>query len=85
MVEHCKSYLKRYFDDFRFFLPECHDKRSREINMRTKRCIKCAGLEDCRMYPNFWAAGESDRLKMNDILRDQEPPAPEEEPAEQES
>jgi len=85
MAEYCESYLKKCFDEFRFFLPECHDKRTREINMRTKRCLKCSGLEECKMLPNFWAAGESERLKMNDILRAQEPPpAPEEEPEEEE-
>lgn len=84
MVEYCESFLKKNFDSFKFFLPECHDKRIREINMRSKRCLKCPGLENCKAYPNFWAAGEGERMQINEVDRQNEPDPPEEAPVEEE-
>jgi hypothetical protein len=62
MLEFTNTYLKRNYDNFEFFDHECGDKRIREIYMRTRRCLKCPGFEQCRMHPSFWLAGESDRL-----------------------
>ena len=46
------------FDEFVFFDPRCGDKRYREIMMRTKYCLSCAGLTDCKTYPEFWLGKE---------------------------
>lgn len=39
-----EEYLEKHFDDFNFFDPQCRDGRTREINMRTKRCLSCPGF-----------------------------------------
>jgi hypothetical protein len=68
MPEYKEAYLKKHFDNFFFFDPECRDRRVREINMRTKRCLVCPGLGDCRTHPDFWLQGLSDRLAANEKL-----------------
>jgi len=68
-LKYSDDYLKRYYDEFKFFDPECRDKRVREIMMRTKRCLVCPGLADCKMHPEFWMAGEPERIKMDEKLR----------------
>jgi hypothetical protein len=62
MLEFTNTYLTRNYDNFEFFDHECGDKRIREIYMRTKRCKKCPGFDQCRMHPTFWLDGESERL-----------------------
>jgi len=62
MLEFTNTYLTRNYDNFEFFDHECADKRIREIYMRTRRCLKCPGREQCRMHPSFWLDGESDRF-----------------------
>lgn len=52
-----ESNLEKIFDDHKFFDPECFDRRVREVNMRTKRCLGCPGLSSCRKYPEFWLHG----------------------------
>ena len=47
------------FDRFVFFDPRCTDKRYREIMMRTKYCLTCAGMKDCKTHPEFWLGKES--------------------------
>jgi hypothetical protein len=75
VIEYSEQYLVKNFDGVKFFDPECQDKRAREINMRAKRCLECSGLEDCKLYPNFWPGGEMDRLKMNEVMDAEEGPA----------
>jgi len=62
------AYLERHADTFRFLDPECHDVRVREINMRTKRCNRCKGFDDCKMFPHFWLYGEPVRFAENESL-----------------
>ena len=52
-----ESQLEINFDAHDFFDPECRDRRVREVNMRTKRCLGCPGLKDCRSHPEFWLQG----------------------------
>ncbi|MCD6309834.1 MAG: hypothetical protein J7M18_03910 [Candidatus Eremiobacteraeota bacterium] len=68
MVEYCEQYLKIYYENFKFFNPECQDRRVRETMMRTKYCMNCPGLDRCKMYPEFWLVGEIERMKMNEKL-----------------
>ncbi len=63
-----EEYLKKYFDNFDFFDPECRDKRVREINMRNKRCLSCKGFEKCQMHPGYWLKGQDRRQQENDRL-----------------
>lgn len=70
MAQYKESYLDVYVDNFRFFDPECHDVRVREINMRTKRCNRCHGFTECKMHPHFWLFGEPLRLEENERLSD---------------
>jgi len=68
-LRYCEDYLKRYYDEYKFFDPVCKDKRLREIMMRSKRCHVCPGFNDCKMHPDFWLSGESERVKMEEKLR----------------
>ena len=70
MFQFCRAYLRKYFDDFRFFDLECNDKRVREVNMRTRRCLKCPGKDNCRWHPEFWLEGESERIAEDLRLRE---------------
>ena len=72
-MQYCESYLKKYYDDFKFFDMECSDARIRETNMRIKRCLRCFGLEACKMHPNFWLEGEDERKRENEALKKLEP------------
>lgn len=47
------------FEGHEFFDPECRDRRVREVNMRTKRCLNCPGLVECRKYPEFWLQSDN--------------------------
>ena len=60
-----EEYLEIHFDDHDFFDPECHDRRVREVNMRTKRCLRCPGLAQCRLYPEYWLQGQEEREARN--------------------
>lgn len=62
------EYLQKYFDGFDFFDPECRDKRVREVCMRNKRCLACAGFERCQTHPEYWLKGEEQRLEVNEDL-----------------
>lgn len=68
MAMYKEAYLEKHFDNFEFFDPECRDKRVREINMRTKRCLACCGFEQCQMHPDYWLKGREERQKENDRL-----------------
>lgn len=68
MVKYCKDYIKTYYEHFKFFKPECMDKRIREIMMRKRICLDCPGIDRCRMHPEFWLDGEEDRIKENERL-----------------
>ena len=68
MIKFCKKYIKTYYEHFKFFRPECMDKRIREVIMRRKLCFECPGLERCRMHPEFWLDGEEDRKAENKKL-----------------
>jgi len=70
MLEFCRSYLKKYYDNFQFFDLECDDRRIREVYMRTRRCLRSPGLAQCRMHPEFWLEGEGERLAEDMKLRD---------------
>lgn len=72
MAQYKESYLQIYLDDFRFLDPECHDTRVREINMRTKRCNRCLGFNECKMHPHFWLFGEPTRMEENEFLSEDE-------------
>jgi hypothetical protein len=37
--------------------------------MRTKRCLTCPGIAECRKYPEFWLQGLEDREVLNKSLR----------------
>jgi hypothetical protein len=63
MSQYKESYLEVYLDNFKFLDPECHDVRVREINMRTKRCNRCLGFNECKRHPHFWLFGEQLRLE----------------------
>lgn len=65
MVKYCKKYIDTYYLHFKFFRPECKDKRIREVMMRQRLCMPCPGLDRCRMHPEFWLEGEDDRIKEN--------------------
>lgn len=67
-MKYCESYLKKYFDNFKFFDIDCTDKRIREVAMRIKRCLKCKGFEKCKMHPDFWFEGERIRFAENERL-----------------
>ena len=67
-MKYCESYLKKYFDNFKFFDIDCTDKRIREVSMRIKRCLKCKGFEKCKMHPEFWFEGERIRFAENERL-----------------
>jgi hypothetical protein len=68
MPQYKEVYLEAYLDEFKFLDPECHDVRVREINMRTKRCNRCQGFEECKMHPHFWLHGEPIRVAENEKL-----------------
>lgn len=68
MAQFKEAYLTVYVDDFKFLDPECHDGRVREINMRTKRCNRCLGFNECKMHPHFWLFGEPVRVEEDDFL-----------------
>ena len=70
MAQYKESYLGVYLDEFRFLDPECHDVRVREINMRTKRCNRCLGFNECKMHPHFWLFGEPVRVNEDERLPD---------------
>lgn len=65
MPNYTETYLENNFDDHKFFDPECHDRRVREVNMRTKRCLNCPGLVECKMYPEYWLQGQEAREHAN--------------------
>ena len=52
-----ETQLQDSFDGHQFFDPQCFDRRVREVNMRTKRCLGCPGISACRRYPEFWLHG----------------------------
>jgi len=62
------SYITLFLEEFKFLDPECHDGRVREVNMRSKKCNRCLGLEECKLHPLFWLAGEAERLALNNRL-----------------
>ncbi len=68
MPQYKEEYLTQVFDNFEFFDPQCRDRRTREINMRTKRCLPCPGFERCQTHPEFWLKGEEARQAVNDEL-----------------
>ncbi len=70
MPQFSEAYLEVYLDDFKFLDPECHDTRVREVNMRTKRCNRCLGFNECKMHPHFWLFGEPVRVAENENLPD---------------
>jgi hypothetical protein len=72
-VRYCKEYIKKYYEHFRFFRPECMDYRIREVMMRKHLCKSCPGLERCRMHPEFWLEGEEDRASENTRLLRESP------------
>ena len=53
MTRYKEEYLVKYFDSFDFFDPSCRDKRLREVNMRSKRCLSCPGFEKCQTFPEY--------------------------------
>ncbi len=63
-----EQYLENHFDGFDFFDPECRDRRVREINMRTKRCLPCPGFERCQSHPEYWLKGQEGRQQENELL-----------------
>ena len=67
-MKYFELYLKKYFDNFKFFDIDCTDKRIREVAMRIKRCLKCKGFEKCKMHPEFWFEGERLRFAENERL-----------------
>lgn len=71
MATYKETYLEAYLDEFRFLDPECHDTRVREINMRSKRCNRCQGFNECKMHPSFWLFGEPIRLDENERMPDE--------------
>ncbi|MCD4785007.1 MAG: hypothetical protein K8T10_14430 [Candidatus Eremiobacteraeota bacterium] len=68
MVKYCKKYIDTYYVHFKFFKPECMDKRIREVMMRKNECSQCPGIKRCRWHPEFWMEGEEDRMKENEKL-----------------
>ncbi|MBM3465389.1 MAG: hypothetical protein FJX76_25130, partial [Armatimonadetes bacterium] len=66
MATYKEAYLREFLDDFKFLDPECHDVRTREINMRTKRCNRCQGFSECKTHPHFWLEGISVRMAENE-------------------
>lgn len=64
----CESYLRKYYDNFKFFDIDCNDKRVREVNMRIKRCHRCKGFSECKMHPDFWLDGDRERFEENERL-----------------
>ena len=68
MIKYCKKYIDTYYLHFKFFRPECMDKRIREVMMRQNKCSDCPGMERCRMHPEFWLDGQEDRMKENERL-----------------
>lgn len=70
MFEYCQAYLRKHFDNFEFFDRECNDKRVREVNMRTRRCLSCPGKEKCRWHPEFWLEGETERIAEDLRMRE---------------
>lgn len=69
MPNYSEPYLEKHFDEHRFFDPECHDRRVREVNMRTKRCLACPGISACRKYPEYWLQGLEEREALNQTLK----------------
>jgi hypothetical protein len=63
-----EEYLEKHFDGFDFFDPQCRDRRTREINMRTKRCLPCPGFERCQSHPEYWLKGQEARREENENL-----------------
>ncbi len=63
-----EQYLEKHFDGFDYFDPQCRDRRIREINMRTKRCLPCPGFESCQSHPEYWLHGQEQRLEENENL-----------------
>lgn len=61
-----EQYLEGSFDNFEWFDPQCRDRRIREINMRTKRCLPCPGFEACQKYPEYWLKGHTERQRVNE-------------------
>lgn len=70
MSQYKEAYLRQNLDDFKFLDPECHDTRVREINMRTKKCNRCLGFEECKMHPHFWLFGETVRFATNEMTEE---------------
>jgi len=68
LVKYCKKYIDTYYVHFKFYKPECMDKRIREVMMRKNICVSCPGMERCRMHPEFWLDGEEKRIKENEKL-----------------
>ena len=68
MPEYKEEYLEMHFDGFEFFDPQCRDRRIREINMRTKRCLPCPGFERCQTHPEYWLKGQEKRWETDQAL-----------------
>lgn len=68
MPQYKDAYLAEHYDRFVFFDPKCRDRRVREVNQRTKRCLTCPGLKRCRLHPEFWLQGEEERLSLNEAM-----------------
>ena len=71
-----ESFLETYFDKHLWFDPQCQDRRVREVNIRTKRCLGCPGLTRCKTYPEYWLVGLEQREALNRELPENPPPAP---------
>jgi len=69
MSEFSEAYLRQYYDNCKFFNPQCRNNILREQMMRTKECHKCSGLEQCRLHPHFWLEGEQERFNVNEKLK----------------
>ncbi|MFP4496626.1 MAG: hypothetical protein ACLFQV_00315 [Vulcanimicrobiota bacterium] len=68
MIKYSKKYIEKYYEHFRFFRPECMDKRIREVMMRGRHCFDCPGITRCKMHPEYWLVGEEERKAENEKL-----------------
>lgn len=68
MPNYSEHYLEKHYDDHVFFDPQCNDRRIREVNMRTKRCLACPGIKACQNYPEYWLQGLEGREVLNQAL-----------------
>jgi hypothetical protein len=68
MSTYNETFLETYFDKHFWFDPQCADRRVREVNIRTKRCLGCPGLKLCKNYPEYWLVGLEHREALNQQL-----------------